>query len=81
MTFYPAVDFHNLAATPGPTEVPYLGTVLAAMCTAMANGLFTSTTSLSGIKPQYAELIGADLQQRGYGVSFTATPGSIVVSW
>jgi hypothetical protein len=81
VTFYPAVNFHNLSSPVPPAEALYLGHILASMCTAMSSGLFTSTTSISGIPPESAEEIGRSLRALGYGVDFNTTPGSVIVSW
>ena len=81
MTFYPSIELHDLSNPVANPDSSYIGTTLAAMCTAMASGLFTSTNSVSGITPATAERLIADLRQRGYGVDVSTTPGSIIVSW
>ena len=81
MTFYPAVDFHNLSSPVPPPDAAFMGAILASMCTAMAAKTLTSTTDITGVPPESAELIATQLRQLGYGVDFNVTPGSVVVSW
>jgi hypothetical protein len=81
MTFYPAEEMHNLSNPVADPDSHYIGITLAAICTAMAAGLFTSTNSLSGVTSATAERLVADLRQRGYGADVNTIPGSIVVSW
>lgn len=82
MEFFNAQVFHNLSCPVASNDTALLGSVLAAMCTAMAaRAQVSAAVSTSGYGVEIITEVIRELRQLGYGVSETSTPGSLIVSW